>query len=139
MSREFNPNDIKIDQEIPPFKVKIDHKKYRKYNKLIKEINPIHMSKMYAQKIGYEDIVIAGNFLFTYIPKWIIDWIGDVNVIKKATVKFENPVYPYDEIIHKGSIVDIKERNEKKIIKCDYNVEKISGERTSYGTIVISL
>ena len=93
-------NELKIGHEIPPLKVKVDAKNYRRYNRMIQEVNPIHMSKLYAQKIGFEDIVIAGNFLFTYIPKWIIEWTGDIKVIKKITIKFENPVYPADIILN---------------------------------------
>jgi acyl dehydratase len=117
----------------------VESRNYRKYNRIIKEVNPIHMSKIYAQNIGYEDIVVAGNFLFTYIPKWIIDWVGDVNALKKTTVKFENPVFPDDEIVHKGKIVEIKEEKGKTIVKCDYHVEKTSGERTSLGNIILSI
>ena len=128
-----------IGQELPVYEVKVDSQMYRKYNRLIKEINPIHFNKKYALKLGYDDIVIAGNFLFTYIPKWVIDWVENVEAIKKIDVKFENPVYPEDTIIHKGKITDIREENEKTLIECDYEVEKPSGERTSYGKVTLSL
>ena len=61
--------DVKIGQEIPPLKVKVERKTYRKYNRLIKEINPMHLSKIYVQKLGYDDVLVAGNFLYSYIPK----------------------------------------------------------------------
>ncbi len=111
---------------------------YRKYNRLINEINPIHISKSYAQKIGFETIVVAGNFLFSYIPKWIIDWTSDLSIIKKITVKFENPVYPDEEIIHKGKIVQIYEDHGEEVVECDYQVFKASGQKTSFGKITLS-
>ena len=138
-SIKLNPDDLKVGQEIPAYQVNVEYQNYRKYNRLVKEINPIHFNKKYAQKLGFNTIVVAGNFLFTYIPKWIIDWVGDVNAIKKITVKFENPVYINDEIIHKGKIVDIKEEDGQKIVECDYHVEKTSGEKTYFGIIILSL
>ena len=134
----FNPETAVVDQEIPPLRVNIARMIYRKYNRIIKEINPIHINKNYAQKLGYDDIVVAGNFLFTYIPKWILEWIKDPNLLKKVTIKFENPVYIDEEIIHKGKIVEIHEDNLTKKIKCEYIVEKPNGLRTSYGEMFFS-
>lgn len=135
----FNPEKAVIGQEIPSFRVHVARMIYRKYNRIIKEINPIHINKNYAQKLGYDDIVVAGNFLFTYIPKWILDWIKDVNYLKKINIKFENPVYIDEEIIHKGKIIDIEERDLEKKIICEYTVEKPEGLRTSYGEIYLMI
>ena len=133
-----NKLDFKVGQELPIYKVLVSYKNYRKYNRLIKEINPLHFNKNYAQKLGYETIVVAGNFLFTYVPKWIIDWVGDAAVIKNITVKFENPVYIDEEIIHKGEITSITDTDDKKIVKCKYTVSKTTGEKTSQGTVLLN-
>ena len=131
--------NIKIGQDIPPFKVKVEKKTYKQYNKLVKEINPMHLSKLYVQRLGYDDVLIAGNFLYSYVPKWIIDWIdGDINALSNITIKFENPVYPNDEIIFKGKIVDIKDEDNKKVLNCEYQVEKINNKRVMSGTVKLS-
>jgi len=128
---------LTVGQELPVFKVKMDGQTYRKYNRLIKEINPIHFNKKYALKLGYDGIVVAGNFLFTYIPKWVIDWVGDATAIKKIDVKFDSPVYIDDILVHKGKIIKVDEV--KRLIECQYEVEKTNGERSSYGKILLSL
>lgn len=135
---KFSLEKASVGQTLPPFRVHVETKIYRRYNRIIKEINPIHFNKNYAQKLGYEDIVVAGNFLFTYIPKWILDWIQDVEAIQKVTIKFENPVYINEEIIHNGKIIDIKDESDKKIIICEYYVEKPDGLRTSFGQVILS-
>ncbi len=130
--------DMKLGQEIPPLKVKVERKIYKKYNRLIKEINPMHLSKFYVQKLGYEDVLVAGNFLYSYIPKWIIDWIGaeNVNAIKNINVKFENAVYPDEEIILNGSVIDLEKlENNTQMVKCEFHVEKTNGERVFNGNI----
>ena len=104
---------------------------------MIKEINPIHINKKYAQSLGYDDIVVAGNFLFTYIPKWIIDWIEKESWLRKITIRFENPVYVDEDIIHKGKIMEVKHKDDMISITCEYRVEKSNGVRTSYGEILI--
>ncbi len=82
MMKKFNSKfiDFVIGQAIPSSKVKIDKKSYKSYNRLIGEINPIHLSKKYAQNLGFDDIVVAGNFLFSIVNKWIINWIQDVKI-----------------------------------------------------------
>ena len=68
----------------------------------------------------------------------MVDWIGDVKPIKNITITFNNPVYPDDEVIHKGKVKEIQETNSEKIIKCEYLVEKINGEMTARGKIMLS-
>ncbi len=130
-----NPINIEIGQEIPPFKVKIEKKVYGKYNRLIHEINPLHLNLNYAKKLGFDNIVIAGNFLFSFITKWIIDWVDDIKLIKSITMQFEKPVYIDEEIVYKGKIVEIQNVGNKKIIICKYLVEKLSGETVMNGII----
>ena len=124
-----------VGQELPPYKVIITKKTYRKYNFLIREINPIHFNTKYAQKMGYEDVIVAGNFLYSYIPKWILDWIGDIKAINKISVKFGNPVYLEDELIHNGKIIEVKNENGKKVVVCEFQVIKVNGEFALGGTI----
>lgn len=130
-----NPINIEIGQEIPPFKVKIEKKVYGKYNRLIHEINPLHLNLNYAKKLGFDNIVVAGNFLFSYISKWIINWIDDINVISKISIKFGEPVYIDEEIVHKGKVVEIQNLENKKIVICEYLVEKLNRETVMNGII----
>jgi len=130
--------NLTVGQELPSYSVKVESKIYRRYNRLIREINPIHLNKSYAQKLGFENIVVAGNFLFTFIPKWILDWIPIPSALKKATVYFENPVYPDEEIIHKGTIQEIEELSGQIKVICEYHVEKGDGTPTSKGKIILN-
>ena len=126
---------FEVGQELPPYKVIITKKIYRKYNFLIREINPIHFNTKYAQKMGYDDVIVAGNFLYSYIPKWILDWIGDIKAINKISVKFGNPVYLEDELIHSGKVTEVKNENGKKSVVCEFQVTKVNGEFSLGGTV----
>ena len=49
-------------------------------------------------------------------------------------MKFENPVYPDDEIILNGSVIDLEKlENDITMIKCDFYVEKTNSERVFSG------
>ena len=62
----LNLSMIKIGQIIPPLTVKLEKKTYKQYNKLIKEINPMHLSKIYVQRLGYNDVLIAGICILSH-------------------------------------------------------------------------
>ena len=139
INKKIHLSTIKIGQNIPHIKVKFEKKTYKQYNRLIREINPMHLSKLYVQRLGYNDVLVAGNFLFSFVPKWIIDWIdGNINALSNITIKFENPVYPNDEIVFNGKIVDIKDNNNKKVVNCEYQAEKINHERVMSGMVKLS-
>ncbi len=130
-------SNLKIGDSIPNYSVIIDKKTYLQYNRLIKEINPLHFNKKYAQKMGFDDIVIAGNFLYAYLLKWIVNWVRNINYIKKINIKFLNPVYLNEEIVHSGKIIDISKKNGCRIITCEFNVKKNGEIITSSGTIIL--
>ncbi|MHA1232727.1 MAG: MaoC family dehydratase [Candidatus Helarchaeota archaeon] len=133
LNNNIKKNEIKVGDEIPPYKVRIDAKVYKKYNRLINEINPLHFNRNYAQKLGFRDIVVAGNFTFMFIPKWLLEWAGDIKSLKKVSVKFNNPVYLGDELIHTGKITSVEVEGNKKIVDGKYSVNKTSGELVSEG------
>ena len=139
--KEFNSkiNDFVIGQIIPSSKVKIDKKTYKNYNRLIGEINPIHLSKKYAQNLGFDDIVVAGNFLFSIVNKWLVDWIKDVKIFKKISIKFENPVYPDDEIMFLGTISNIDNSENERLIICNYQGKKSNDIEVMNGTIELKI
>ena len=63
----------------------------------------------------------------------------DATVIKKIDVKFDNPVYLDDILIHTGKITSITDNGDSGLIEFEYVVEKSSGERSSYGSALLSL
>jgi acyl dehydratase len=138
-NNKINLESIKVGDQMPIYSVIIDEKMYRKYNRLVNEINPLHFNKKYAQKLGFEDIVVAGNFTFGYIPKWIIDWTRDLGCIDQISVYFEKPVFINDQITHKGRVIKIDVKNDKKFIECSFTVEKtIDNEIVTRGYIQLS-
>lgn len=139
MNKNIKKETIKVGDQIPEYSVFIDEKMYKKYNRLVGEINPLHFNKNYAKKLGFEDIVVAGNFTFGYIPKWIIDWTGDIACIDQISVYFEKPVFINDQIKHKGKVTKIDVKNDKKFIDCSFTVEKTVGnEIVTRGYIQLS-
>ena len=73
------------------------------------------------------------------IYKWIVDWIKDVKIFKKISIKFENPVYPDDEIMFLGTISNIDNSGIEKIIICNYQGKKSKDIEVMNGTIELKI
>ena len=125
-SKEYE--EIKVGDEIPPLKIKLTAEKNKFYNRLVKEINPLHFNVDYAKGLGYKDIVIAGVFTSSFFVKLITDWIGE-NKITDYEIFFHNPAYINDELIHEGKVIDKSIIDGKKIIQCETCSTNQSGEK----------
>lgn len=117
-------NNIKVGDKIPNLQLKIEQKTYDKYNQLINESNPLHLDKKYARKLGFKDILIAGNFLYAHVQRWLINWVDNIKLINKFTIRFENPVFSGDILNFKGQVKKVSFLNNDRAILCKYIVEK---------------
>ena len=116
--------DINIGDKIPPLKIKLTSEKNKLYNRLVKEINPLHFNPDYAKGLGYKDIVIAGVFTSSFFVKLITDWIGE-HKITDYEIFFHDPAYLNDELIHEGKVIS-KENN---VIQCETWSKNQLGEK----------
>jgi len=131
--------NIKVGAEITPLSVRMDKKNYKLYNRMVKEINPLHFNKNYAKSLGFEDIVIAGVFTYSFFPKILVDWSQDPTSLKKITVRFNAPAYPGDIITHKGVIIKKYKQADEKLIECEVWAENQKGEKLTTAVALLSL
>lgn len=139
MQNRFNFETLKIGQDIPPLKINITSEKNKHYNRIVKEINPLHYNLKYAKSLGYKNIVIAGVFTYSFFTKMIKDWLGKSGVIKNLEIFFKDPAYENDLIIHKGKVLDKQFDNDKKLIKCEIWSENKDGVQLARANINVEI
>lgn len=120
---------IREGDSIPPIKVKMDRKTYFEYNKLVHEINPLHFIQDYARRLGFKDIVVAGVYTFSFIPRLIAEWIGAPGALRKMEVKFIKPMYIEDEVTYGGVVKKKYVSDEGNFVECEISVENADGEK----------
>ena len=138
MNNDINYDGINVGDKLPPLKIKITTEKNKYYNRLVKEINPLHFNVDYAKGLGYKDLVISGVFTSSFFVKQITDWIGE-NKIKDYEIFFYDPCYVNDEIIHEGKVIDKSLVDGKKMIKCETWSTNQSGEKLATAKFNIKL
>lgn len=136
---KINFENIKNEDRILSYKVKMDRKTYFEYNKLVSEINPLHFDKKYAQQLGFKNIVVAGVYTFSFIPKMITEWIGEPDNIQSIEIKYNKPIYIEDIITYYGTVKRKYVKDNKIFIDCEITVENVEGTKSISAMATIKL
>ncbi len=119
--------EIKEGDELPVYHVKMDRENYMEYNRLVNEINPIHFDVEHARKLGFRDIVVAGVFTFSFVPKMIEEWLGKQGSIEAVEITYHNPVYIEDVVAHKAYVRKKSVKDNKPCVELAVSVEDSEG------------
>ena len=112
---------------------------YKRYNRFVKEINPLHFNKKYATSIGFRDIVVAGVFTYSFFVRPILEWLNDISAVKQVKIRYHNPIYIEDEITQGATIVKKYVKEGAKLVECEMWVRNQENELISSGSALINL
>ena len=139
MQNKPNFENLRIGQEIPQLEINLTSEKNKLYNRIVKEINPLHFNLKYAQSLGYKNIVIAGVFTYSFFTKIVKDWLGESGVIRNLEIFFKDPAYENDLLIYKGKVLGKLIDGDKKIIKCEIWSENKDGVQLAMANINVEI
>jgi acyl dehydratase len=130
---------ISVGDKLPELSVTLDQDSYFDYNRHINNVNPLHSDTKYARAIGFEDIVVAGVYTFSFIPRMIEDWsAGKLRVISME-ISYSKPAYINRTIVHKAEVsdksdneimIEVRVENEDKLLltSATLKASSISGD-----------
>ncbi len=128
MSSGINFDQIQEGMSLPELQVRMDRDLYFAYNKLVGNINPLHSDEAYARKLGFEDIVVAGVYTFSFITRMIEEWIGNAGRISSVTVKYQAPIYIDRTIINRAIVKKKSMEQGTGHIECEVSVTDPDGK-----------
>jgi len=129
--------DIREGDRLPEYSVRMDRDTYFVYNRLINNINPLHSDEDYARRLGFKDIVVAGVYTFSFIPKMIEDWLEGPFMIRGVEIRYRNPIYIGETIVQKAHVVKKVEEGDKRYLKCEVSVEDGKGEQLTSAVVFV--
>ena len=115
----------------------MDREKYLAYNRLVNNINPLHSDQGYARKLGFEDIVVAGVFTFSFIPQMIEEWAGGSSIIRCVEIKYLSPVYIEAAIVHKALVRSKFVKDGIRRLELEVWVEDSQGNRLTEARVTV--
>ena len=95
---------VRPGDRLPELVVEMDRETYFRYNRLAREINPLHFDKDFAARLGFRDIVVAGVYSFGFIPRVVEDWAGASARVRGVEVRFVSPIYLGETVVHKAVV-----------------------------------
>lgn len=75
--------------------------------------NPIHQDEEYARSTGAPTVFAMGMLPAGYLAHAVSDWFGGPHHLRRFKVRFTTRVWPGDEIVCRGRVVEV----EGKIVK----------------------
>jgi acyl dehydratase len=130
---------IKQGDWLPEMRVKMDRDTYFAYNRLVKEINPLHFDREYAKTLGYRDIVVAGVYTFSFITRMIEDWLGDSGWISSTRVRFKNPAYIDETIVQTARVIRKFKKDKARHVECEILVKDMDGKELTSALVDVEL
>jgi acyl dehydratase len=102
------------------------------------DISPIHLSKEYAQRQGFKDVLVYGMLTASFYSTLVGVYLpGQYGVFQKCDVSFNKPVYIGDTLYVSGKITDINYVLKRITIKAE--IRNQNKERVSLATLVIGM
>ena len=129
--------DIQEGERLPELRRQMDRETYLAYNRLTKEINPLHFDQAYAQRLGFREIVVAGVYTFSFIPKMVEDWLGDAGFIRRIEIHYRNPIYLGGTIVQKALVRKKRVEPDQKWIECEVTVEDEEGNLLTSAAVTV--
>lgn len=126
-------------QRLPDLRVGMDRGTYFEYNRLTNEINPLHFNEDYARKLGFDDIVVAGVYTFSFVPKIVEDWAGMWGRVSAIEIKYLSPVYIDTTPLHRARVTGKSETAGRRTVEVEVGVEDEDGKMLTRAKVTLEI
>ena len=115
---EYKFEDIKLNMT-EEFTVEITKKMKEDFKANIGDINPIHSDKEFAEKKGFNDILVFGMLTASFYSKLVGVYLPGRNALFQECkdLMFHSPVFIGDILNIKGEVISIDDRFKRITIK----------------------
>jgi acyl dehydratase len=132
--------DLYEGMAIPPATFgPMDRNDYIKIAILLRDPNPIHLDRVYAQERHLPDVIQQGPLNEAYLYKFLTDWLHRPWDLRKTRVRFLGNVFPGDVLACKGTITRICRKDGEPLVECEIWQENQKGERILSGEATFTL
>lgn len=123
MSNEVNVGDV-----LKPFSITAKPEAMKDWAVFLRDPNPIHLDVEVVKAKGLGDRVInQGPMNVAFIMNMLLENFPGA-VIKSMDSRFVDNVYGDDNVISNGTVTQIEDTNDGKMVHCEINLT--AGERT---------
>lgn len=89
----------------------------KRYAEASGDDNPIHQDEEYARNTGAPTVFAMGMLPAGYLAHAVSDWFGGPHHLRRFKVRFTTRVWPGDEIVCRGRVLEVEGRTVKTSIE----------------------
>lgn len=140
MSKNFTYEDIAIGHEFPGPKVHVTREMIQEFAAASCDYNPLHWDddfmgrSRFAGHKNFDDVIGHGLMTYSFMTRAMTDWLWpDNGDHRRMETRFRQPVYPGDDIVVTGRVIDKRETKKGKWVVCEITVANQRGETVATG------
>jgi acyl dehydratase len=117
----------------------MDRHKYIPIAVILRDMNPLHLDRVYAHERGMPDVVQQGPLNETYLYRFLTDWLHRPWDIRKTKLRFAANVFPDDLLTCGGTVTRKYRENGEPRVDCQVWQQNHKGERILFGEATFML
>ncbi len=106
---------------------------------ILRDNNPLHLDRVYAQERGLPDVVQQGPLNETFLYRFLTDWLHRPWDLRKTTLRFAANVFPGDSLTCGGVVIRTYHANDEPLVDCEIWQQNQKGEKILTGEATFTL
>lgn len=131
--------DIEVGIEIPQLVKHPTTRQLVKWAGASGDYYEIHYDKDFAQKAKLPGVIVHGMLQQAFLGQLVTNWMGVQGTLKKLSCRNRDVLFPGEDVVCKGKVIDKYVQGGEHCVECDVWVEDSKGRVTTSGKAVITL
>ncbi len=106
---------------------------------ILRDTNPLHLDRVYAQERGLPDVVQQGPLNEAFLYRFLTDWLHRPWDLRKTTLRFAANVFPGDRLTCGGVATRVYHARDEPLVDCEIWQRNQKGEKTLTGGATFTL
>lgn len=106
---------------------------------ILRDNNPLHLDRVYAQERGLPDVVQQGPLNETFLYRFLTDWLHHPWDLRKTKLRFAANVFPGDDLTCGGVVKRTYHANDEPRVDCEIWQQNQKGEKILTGEATFTL
>jgi acyl dehydratase len=106
---------------------------------ILRDTNPLHLDRVYAQERGMPDVVQQGPLNETFLYRFLTDWLHRPWDLRKTKIRFAANVFPDDLLTCGGTVTRKYYENGEPRVDCQIWQQNQKSEQILVGEATFTL
>lgn len=132
---------VRVGEVLPEWRLpRVSREKMKTMALVLDDPNPIHWDVEVVRGLGMGDRPVnQGPNNMAYVMNMLADWAGGHEHLRKLRVRFRANVFGDDEVVARGTVVDVRIEDDTTLAECDVELVVAGGVVALSGTATVDV